>query len=126
MKEQRKLNEARVALGRLRSLDHIHQFLLNPIVDAQADGWTLDEIGTNQEELRAIANGYLMKEAGEALGRLRMITTNYSVPLGIIRGALAKCGLTVEALGTSEDELRQLAELHRQRDEQRKRTAAAQ
>jgi hypothetical protein len=124
MKEQRLLDSARIALGRMREQDFIHQFLLKEVVAAQANGWTLQEIGTNSDELRSIAQGYLMKSAGEALGTMRLVRASYSSLLGTLRGALAQCGKGVEFLGTTEDELRQLGEAHRQRDEQKRASAA--
>ncbi len=112
-KSQETLNVARLALGQLRILKY-NEELLKAVVDAQADDWTLSDIGTSEQELRELADGFLVIEAATALGALRQLDGRYSRQLGLLRGSLAKAGKSLEAIGTSEDELVRLGERYRE------------
>lgn len=113
MKSQEKLNVARLAVLQLRVMKYTEAFL-KAVVDAQADGWELSEIGTSNDELRQIADAVLVGEAATALGTLRQINGNYGRQLGLLRGSLAKAGKSLDSIGTSEEELVRLGERYRE------------
>lgn len=76
--------------------------------DAANAGVTLEELGTSEDELDRLVRNAHANSARRWLGHLRETPDNGESYGGYVRDEVAKAGVTLADIGTSEDELGQL------------------
>jgi hypothetical protein len=108
-KKKKAREEAQKWLKRLRSgIEHYEICLGFLLEEAQKGGLTLEDIGTSKEELEQLRIKGCKAEARRWLEYLRSGTGHYDTFLKYLREEVQRGGLTLEDVGTSEEELEQL------------------
>ncbi len=96
-------------LGHLRNgTDMYDSFIGHVREEAQKGGLTLEDVGTSEAELAEVKVKGCKTAANKWLGHLRNGTDMYDSFIGHVREEAQKGGLTLEDVGTSEEELASL------------------
>ena len=106
---KRNKNEARNWLGYARnrnsdntsSIGYVRKYISKA-------GVPLKAIGTSEEELRELLFDGYIAEARKWLGYARNRNSDNTSEIGYVRKYISKAGVSLEAIGTSEEELREL------------------